>query len=95
MSFESRVAFKRSLINADLRSFEDIPVLRDRLMIHETTGTMTSTRYRRSLDGTGSEGQVDYGELKIKFLISAVVTGSNKEKSRRRLIRKEKWIDIS
>ena len=41
---------------------------------------MTSTQYRRSLDETGSEKQIDFGELKIKFLISAVVTGSNEEK---------------
>ena len=27
----------------------------------------------------GSERQVDFGELKIKFIISAVVTGSNEE----------------
>ena len=31
--------------------------------------------------GTGSERQVDFGELKIKFLISAVVSGSNEEKT--------------
>ena len=42
---------------------------------------MTSTQYGRSLDGMGSERQVDFGELKIKFLISAVVTGSNEEKT--------------
>ena len=29
----------------------------------------------------GSERQVDFGELKNKFLISAVVTGSNEEKT--------------
>ena len=28
-----------------------------------------------------SERQVDFGELKITFLISAVVTGSNEEKT--------------
>ena len=38
---------------------------------------MTSAQYGRSLDGTGSERQVNFGELKIKFLISAVLTGSN------------------
>ena len=42
---------------------------------------MTSTQYGRSLDGTGLERQVDFGELKIKFLISAVVTGSNEKKT--------------
>ena len=42
---------------------------------------MTLTQYRRRLDKTGSERQVDFGELKIKFLISAVVTGSNEEKT--------------
>ena len=42
---------------------------------------MTSTQYGRSLDETGSERQVDLGDLKIKFLISAVVTGSNEEKT--------------
>ena len=41
---------------------------------------MTSTQYGRSLDGTRSERQVDFGELEIKFLISAVVIGSNEEK---------------
>ena len=41
---------------------------------------MTSTQYGRSLDGTGSERQVGFGKLKVKFLISAEVTGSNKEK---------------
>ena len=50
-------------------------------MIRKTTGTMTSTQYGRSLDGIGSERQVEFGELKIKFLISAVVTGSNEEKT--------------
>ena len=33
------------------------------------------------MDGTGSERQVDFGELKIKFLLSAVVTYSNEEKT--------------
>ena len=42
---------------------------------------MASTHYRRRLDKTGSERQVDFGELNIKFLISAVVTGSNEEKT--------------
>ena len=42
---------------------------------------MTSTQYERSLEGTGSERQVDSDELKIKFLISAVVTGLNEEKT--------------
>ena len=58
---------------------ENIPVLSDRLIIRETTGIMTLTQYEKSLDGTGSERQVDFGELKIKFLISAVVTDSNDE----------------
>ena len=34
---------------------------------------MTSTQYGRSLDGTGSERQVEYGELKIK--ISNICSG--------------------
>ena len=60
MSFESRVVFfKRGLTNADLRSFGNVPVLCDRLIIHETTGTMISAQYGRSLDGMGSERQVD------------------------------------
>ena len=42
---------------------------------------MTSTQYERSLGGTGSERQVGFGELKIKFLISAIVTGLNEEKT--------------
>ena len=82
MSIGSRVGFfKSGLTNADLRSFGNIPVLSDRLTIRVTTGTMTSTQYGRSLDGTGSARQVDFGELKIKFLISAVVAGSNEEKT--------------
>ena len=82
MSFESRVVFfKSGLTNADLRSFGNIPVLSDRLIMWVTTETMTSTQYGRSLDGTGSERQVDFGELKIKFLISAIVTGTNEEKT--------------
>ena len=56
-------------------------MLSDRLIIREITGTMTSTQYGRSFDGTESERQVDFGEFKIKFLISAVVTGSNEEKT--------------
>ena len=81
MSFESRVVFlKKDLKNADLRSFGNIIVLSDRLLIRETTGTITSTQYGSSLDGSRSERQVDFGELKIKFLISAVFTGSNEEK---------------
>ena len=80
MSFVSRVVFsKRGLTNADLRSFGNIPVLSDRLNIRETTGTKTSTQCERSCDETRSEKLVDFGELKIKFLISAVVTGSNEE----------------
>ena len=44
MSVESRVVFlKRSLTNADLRSFGNIPVLSNRLVIRETTGTLTLT----------------------------------------------------
>ena len=38
-------------------------------------------QHGRSVDGTGSERQVDFGELKIKFLISAVVTGLNEVKT--------------
>ena len=71
----------RGLRNADLRSFGNIPVLSDKLIIRETTGTMTSTQYGKSLDGTGSERQVEFGELKIKFLISAEVTDLNKEET--------------
>ena len=89
MSFESRVFFKRRLTHADLRSFGNILVLSDRLIIRETTGTMTSTQYGRSLDGTESERQVNFGILKIKFLISAVITDLNEEKTCR-LIRKGK-----
>ena len=95
MSFESRVVFKRGSTNADLRSFENIPVLSDRLIIRETTETMKSTQFGRSLDGTESERQVDFGELKIKLLISAVVTGSDEEKNKCRLIRKGKYININ
>ena len=96
MSFESRVGFfKSGLTNADLRSFGNIPVLIDRLTIWVTTGTMTSTQYGRSLDVTGSERHVDFGELKIKFLIFAVVAGSNVKTTRRRLIRKGNWININ
>ena len=52
MSFESKEVFlKRDLTNADLRSFGNIPVLSDRLIMRETTGTMTSTQYGRNLDG--------------------------------------------
>ena len=32
-----------------------MPVLSDRLIIHETTETMTSTQYGKSLDETESE----------------------------------------
>ena len=82
MSLESKVVFfKRGLTNTDLRSFGNIPVLSERLIVREITGTKTSTQYGSSLDGTGSERQVDFGELEIKFLISAVVTGSNEEKT--------------
>ena len=42
----------------------------------------------------GSERQVDFGELKIKFLISAVVTCSNEEKIGAGF-RKGKWIKIN
>ena len=42
---------------------------------------MISMQHGRSVDGTGSERQVDFGELKIKFLISAVVTGLNEVKT--------------
>ena len=42
---------------------------------------MTSTQHGRNLDGTGSERQVDFNELKIQFLISAVAAGSNHEKT--------------
>ena len=55
-------------------------MLSDSLIIRETTGALISTQYGRSLDETGSERQVDFGELKIKFLIFAVATGSNEEK---------------
>ena len=40
---------------------------------------MTSAQYEKSADGIRSQRQVDFGELKIKFLISAVVTGSNEK----------------
>jgi hypothetical protein len=68
MSFESRVGFfKSGLTNADLRSFGNIPVLSDRLVIRVTTGTITSTQYGRSLDGTGSARQVDLVNLRLNF----------------------------
>ena len=95
MSFESRaVLLKSGLANTDLRSFGNIPVPSDRLIIRVTTETMTSTQYERSLDGTEAEKQVPFGKLKIKFLFSALVTGSNKAKNSCRLIRKGKWINI-
>ena len=87
MSFESRVFFNSGLTNADLRSFGNIPVLSDRLIILVTTGTKTLTQYGRSLDRTGSERQVEFGELNIKCIIFAVFTGSNKEKNRCKLIK--------
>ena len=78
---EYRVIFlKISLTNAALRSFWNIPVLSNRLVIRETTGTLTLTQYGRSLDRTGSERQVDFGGVKIELLISAVVSGLNEEK---------------
>ena len=59
MSFEFTVVFfKKCLINADIRSFGNISVLSDRLIIRETTETMTSTQYGRSLEGTGSSDPV-------------------------------------
>ena len=73
--------FKSGLTNVDLRSFRNISVLSDRIIIRITTGAMTSTQYGRSLGGRRSERQVDFGELKIKFLISAIVIGSNEEKT--------------
>ena len=42
---------------------------------------MTSTQYGRSFDGMGLERQVDFIKFKIKFLISAVFTDSNAEKT--------------
>ena len=83
MSFDSRIVFflKKGSTHADLRSSGNLPVLSDRFIISEITRTMTSIQYGRSLDGTGSERQVDFSELKIKFKISTVVTGSNEEKT--------------
>ena len=40
-----------------------------------------TTQYGRSLDAMGLERQVDFDELNINFLIAAVVTFSNEEKT--------------
>ena len=80
MSFESRVVFfKRGLTNADLRSVENTST---KQQISNTWNNRNNdiNKIWKEFNGTGLERWVDVGDLKIKFLISAVVTGSNEEK---------------
>ena len=62
MSLNLEQFFKIDVTNADLRSFGNISFLSNRLIICETTGTITSIQYERSLNGTRSERQVDFDD---------------------------------
>ena len=53
--------------------------LRDRFTMRATTGAITSIHRGNILDGRGSDEQVDFGDNKIKCLISSTDAGRNNE----------------
>ena len=76
MSVESNVGFFNSGFTAAyLNSFGNIPELRNRFTMRIITGVITSICRGNRLDGTGSVEQVDFGDYKIKCLISSTGAG--------------------
>ena len=69
--------FKSGFTTAYLNSFGNIPELRDRFTMRVITGTITSIHRGNRLDDRGSDEQVDFGDDKIKCLISSTDTGWN------------------
>ena len=67
--------FKNSFTTADLNSFGNIPKLRDRFIMRVSTGAISSTNRGNRLDGRGSDEHVDFGDDKIKCLISSTDAG--------------------
>ena len=71
--------FKSGFTTANFNSFGNIPQLRDRYTMWVITGAITSIHRGNRLDGRGSDEQVDFGDYKIKCLISSTDAGWNNE----------------
>ena len=67
--------FKSGFTTAFLYSFGNIPELRDRSTMRVIIRAIMSIHRGNRLDGTGSDEQVDFGDDKIKCLISSTDTG--------------------
>ena len=67
--------FKSGFTAVYLKSFGNIPELRDRFSMWVITGAVTSTHSGNRLDDTGSDEPVDFGDDKIKRLISSTDAG--------------------
>ena len=65
---------------ADLSCFEKTPELSDKLTIRVIIRAIESMQWGSTLDGTGSNKHVDFGEDKINCLISSTDTSLNDEK---------------
>ena len=66
------VFFKSGFTTAYLNSFGNLPELRDRFTMRVITGAVASIHRGKRLVGTGSDEQVDFGDDKIKCLISSI-----------------------
>ena len=73
------VFFKSGFTTAYLNSFGNLPELRDRFTMRVITGAVASTHRGKRWDGTGSDEEVDFGDDKIKSLISSIDAGWNNE----------------
>ena len=69
------VFFKSGFTTAHLNSFGNLPELRNRFTMRVITGAVASIHRGKRLDGTGSDEQVDFGDDKIKCLISSIDAG--------------------
>ena len=67
--------FQKWFYNSMFNFFLNIPELRDRYTRRVITGAMTLTHRGTRLDGTRSDKQVDFGDDKIKCLISSIDAG--------------------
>ena len=69
--------FKSGFTTTYLNSFGNIPELRDRFTMRVIAGAITSIHISNRLDGRGSDELVDFGDNKIKCLISSTDAGAS------------------
>ena len=90
MDFSSR---PNGPTKADLKYFGKTPELSNKFTIQVIIGAIKSMRWSMRWDGTGSNKQVDFGEVKIHCLSSSTDTSLNDENEGDDLAcRKGKWI---